>query len=71
MKVFIETSGKLADQIIRCEDYATFIIPNLLGTCKKDIIISEYVKTLKAFSEEIKNCTTKITMVEIFYTSKP
>jgi hypothetical protein len=66
MKVFIETSGKLGDQIIRCEEYASHVIPNLLGTCKKDTIISEYVKTLKAFSEEIKNCSTKITMVEIF-----
>jgi hypothetical protein len=49
----------------RCDAFIESIERIVVGTCKKDLILSEYIKGFQAYAEAIKDCSTKITLVRL------
>jgi hypothetical protein len=65
MEAFTSVAEAIASEGARCDAFHRAIAPT--PTCRKDPIMSEYLKSIQARAETIKDCSTKITLVDIFY----
>lgn len=64
MEAFTSAAAAIASEDARCDAFHRAVAPT--PTCRKDPIMSEYLKSIQARAEAIKDCSTKITLVGTF-----